>query len=180
MTPGQEKTVALVREKFPQAYLAHAEYRGQLSITIAGAANVAVLSALKADPDLQFVRLADLCGADYLGREEAERFAVVYHLHSFAHNLWVRVRAMVPERTPEIETLHGVWPCASWLEREAFDMYGIRFRNHPDLRRILMPEDYPAFPLRKDYPVRGLGERNGFRKYDPDEPAARPADGFHL
>ena len=169
MNAVEDKLVACLREKFPSEVLGTAEYRKQLAVTVKSGNILALLRCLKDDADLAFVRLADLCGADYLGRDEAERYAVVYHLHSFKHNLWVRIRAMVSERAAEIDTAREIWPCAEWLEREAFDLFGIRFRNHPDLRRILMPEDYPAHPLRKDYPLRGLGERNQFKVYNPNE-----------
>ncbi len=167
MNAVEEKVVARLKDRYPQHVLGHAEYRNQLAVTVKSDGIVPLLRSLKEDPELAFVRLVDLCGMDYLGRDEAERYAVAYHLHSFQHGLWIRIRALVPERPGEIDTLSGVWACAEWLEREAFDMYGIRFRGHPDLRRILMPDYYTAFPLRKDYPLRGQGERDRFKVYDP-------------
>lgn len=171
MNAVEEKVVAHLQERFPTQVLGHVHaYGKQLAVTVKSEGILALLLDLKNDPELSFVRLADLAGIDYLGRNEPERYAVVYHLHSFKHGTWVRIRALVPERPGEIDSAHAIWPCAGWLEREVYDMYGIRFRGHPDLRRILMPDDYPAHPLRKDYPLRGQGERNQFRVYDPAKP----------
>jgi NADH-quinone oxidoreductase subunit C len=94
--------------------------------------------------------LVDLTAVDYLG--ETPRFEVVYHLLSLKHNHRVRIKARVLESAPEIDTVISVWPAAGWMEREVWDLYGIRFRGHPDLRRILLYEEFEGHPLRKDYP----------------------------
>jgi NADH-quinone oxidoreductase subunit C len=101
---------------------------------------------------LRFLRemLTDLCAVDYLG--QTPRFEVVYHLHSVTRNHRVRVKARVAEDPCEIDTACDVWPSANWLEREVWDLYGIRFRGHPDLRRLLLYEEFEGHPLRKDYP----------------------------
>ena len=111
-------------------------------------ARAAVLSGL------DFDMLSDLCAADYLGYPDREgpRFEVVYHLLSSTHLHRVRVKAGVPEVPAQIDSCVEVWPAANWLEREVFDLYGIRFRNHPDLRRLLLYEEFEGHPLRKDYP----------------------------
>jgi len=109
-----------------------------------------VLRFLRDDPDCEFEMLTDLTAVDYLG--EAPRFEVVYHLYSVAKNHRLRVKARVPERPCEIDTAVDVWPSADWMEREVWDLYGIRFRGHPDLRRILLYEAFEGHPLRKDYP----------------------------
>jgi len=83
------------------------------------------------------------------------RFEVIYHLHSTERNNRLRLKVRVRENEPEVDSVTGVWRGANWYEREVFDMFGIRFRNHPDLRRILMPTDWEGYPLRKDYPVHG-------------------------
>lgn len=170
MTPLHEQVVKTLQARFPGAVLGTAEYCKQLAVTVAAGEIIPILRTLRDDAELGFTRLADLCGVDYLDRGEAERYGVIYHLHSLKHQLWIRIRALVPERHPELDTVVALWPCAEWLEREVWDLYGIRFRTHPDLRRILMPADYPAHPLRKDYPLRGLGERNQFKPYDPATP----------
>jgi len=109
-----------------------------------------VLHFLRDTPGLEFEMLVDLTAVDYLG--ETPRFEVVYHLLSLKHNHRVRIKARVLESAPEIDTVVSVWPSAGWMEREVWDLYGIRFRGHPDLRRILLYEEFEGHPLRKDYP----------------------------
>ncbi len=101
----------------------------------------------------EFVRLSAVTAVDWHPAEP--RFEVVYHLHSIERNRRVRVKCRLSGANPEIESVTGVWRGANWYEREVFDMFGIRFRNHPDLQRILMPVDWEGHPLRKDYPVHG-------------------------
>jgi NADH-quinone oxidoreductase subunit C len=101
----------------------------------------------------KFVRLSAVTAVDWHPAEP--RFEVVYHLHSIDRNQRVRVKCRLSGANPEIESVTGVWRGANWYEREVFDMFGIRFRNHPDLQRILMPVDWEGYPLRKDYPVHG-------------------------
>jgi NADH-quinone oxidoreductase subunit C len=109
-----------------------------------------VMRCLRDDPELAFDMLMDLTCVDYLGREP--RFEIVYHLYSLTKNHRLRVKAGVAEDAPEIETLCPLWPSANWMEREVWDLYGIRFVGHPDLRRILLYEEFQGHPLRKDYP----------------------------
>lgn len=111
---------------------------------------VEVCAFLRDDPDLLFDFAMDLTGVDYLGEEP--RFEVVYHLYSLARKHRVRIKARVPEDDPTIDSVVPVWVGMDWYEREAYDMYGIVFRGHPDLRRILMYESFEGHPLRKDYP----------------------------
>jgi NADH-quinone oxidoreductase subunit C len=106
--------------------------------------------ALRDTPSLRFDFLADVIGVDYLPREP--RYEVVYHLVSIANRLRLRLKVRVPDGG-SIPTVHRVWPAANWHEREVWDMFGIFVEDHPDLRRILMPEDWEGHPLRKDYPV---------------------------
>jgi NADH-quinone oxidoreductase subunit C len=105
---------------------------------------------LRDDTDCQFDMLTDVTAVDYLGEEP--RFEMVYHLYSVPKNKRLRVKARVGERAPEIATLCELWPSANWMEREVWDLYGIRFAGHPDLRRILLYEEFEGHPLRKDYP----------------------------
>ena len=102
----------------------------------------------------QFDMLADLCGAD-LGPEEDPRFEVNYHLFSTVHFGRVRLKVSLSEDDPHVNTVSGVWRTADWHERETFDMFGVIFDGHPDLRRILLPSDFDGHALRKDYPLRG-------------------------
>jgi len=109
-----------------------------------------VLRFLRDDADCDFAMLTDLCAVDHLG--ETPRFEVVYHLYSVTRNHRLRVKARVAEDACEIDTACDVWPSANWMEREVWDLYGIRFQGHPDLRRLLLYEEFEGHPLRKDYP----------------------------
>jgi NADH-quinone oxidoreductase subunit C len=129
-----------------------------------------VLSFLKAEPALGFDFLTDVTVVDHLRLESAEvreRFAVVYQLFSLGLGHRFEVKARVPEDDPSAPSVVDLWKSALWGEREAYDMYGVEFEGNPDLRRLLMPEDYPGFPLRKDYPLQGRGERDAFPQYRP-------------
>jgi NADH-quinone oxidoreductase subunit C len=109
-----------------------------------------ILAFLRDDPDLLFDFAMDLTGVDHLGEEP--RFEVVYHLYSLEKKHRVRIKARLPEDDPTVDSAVSVWPGLNWYEREAYDMYGIVFRNHPGLTRILMYEGFEGHPLRKDYP----------------------------
>jgi NADH-quinone oxidoreductase subunit C len=111
---------------------------------------VEVCKVLRDDPDLRFDLAVDLTGVDYLGEEP--RFEVVYHLYSIPKRHRLRIKARVPEDDPVIDSVVPVWPGMDWYEREAWDMYGIVFRGHPSLRRILLYDGFVGHPLRKDYP----------------------------
>jgi NADH-quinone oxidoreductase subunit C len=111
---------------------------------------VRICTFLRDDPELLFDFAMDLTGVDYLGEEP--RFEVVYHLYSLAKKHRVRLKARVPENDPVIDSVASVWPGLDWYEREAYDMYGIVFRGHSNLKRILMYEGFVGHPLRKDYP----------------------------
>ena len=121
---------------------------------------------------LEFDQLTDICGVDYAGygddggdRWQGERFAVVYHLLSYARNLRVRLRAQLPESNPSIDSVIDIWPAADWFEREAFDLYGIIFHGHPDLRRLLTDYGFIGHPFRKDFPLSGQVEM----RYDEEQ-----------
>ena len=107
---------------------------------------------LRDTADLEFNMLTDLTAVDYLDSATKPRFAVVYHLYSIRHKHRLRLKAGVPHEDPTVDTVCDIWRVANWLEREVWDMYGIRFNNHPDMRRILMYEEFVGHPLRKDYP----------------------------
>jgi NADH-quinone oxidoreductase subunit C len=124
---------------------------GELTLGIAAPKIASVSGFLKYDQ--QFVRLSSVSAVDrYPGQP---RFEVVYHLHSIAKNARLRLKVRLQGDAPEIESVTGVWRSAGWYEREVFDLFGIRFAGHPDLRRILMPDDWEGHPLRKDYPIAG-------------------------
>jgi NADH-quinone oxidoreductase subunit C len=128
---------------------------GELTVSAQAHRIVEVLTHLRDDRDLQFTQMMDLCGVDYPQRPK--RFDVVYHLLSMVKNRRVRVRIETDEATP-VPTVTGVYPCSDWFEREAFDMYGISFDGHPDLRRLLTDYGFQGHPLRKDFPMTGYVE----------------------
>ncbi|MFQ5895513.1 MAG: NADH-quinone oxidoreductase subunit C [Nitrospinota bacterium] len=156
--PGEDVVRALA-EAAPGALEERYDFKGredEVTLLIRRAEIVRVCQYLKEAPPFQFDFLTDLCGAHYL--DEERPFQVVYHLYSFPHNRRLRLKVKVGEDEP-VPSLTGVWGSANWFEREAYDLFGIRFQGHPDLRRILMPPDWPTHPLRKDYPLAGMGER---------------------
>lgn len=136
--------------------------RGELTIVVPARHIVRVLTYLRDDPALLFKELVDLCGVDWPEREQ--RFDVVYHLLSLHHNLRIRVKVRTDEFTP-VPSVVSVYPTAGWFEREAWDMYGILFEGHPDLRRILTDYGFDGHPLRKDFPLTGYVEL----RYDEEQ-----------
>ena len=143
--------------------------RGQLTLEIAAPDFVASATRLRDDKSLAFTELVDLIGVDYQGYDNTwagRRFAVVYNLLSITNNCRVRVRVFCPDDDfPSVETIIPVWPSANWYEREAFDLYGIVFQGHPDLRRILTDYGFMGHPFRKDFPISGYVEM----RYDPEQ-----------
>lgn len=122
---------------------------------------------LRDDPELGFSLFLDLAAADYLRYpvEQPGRYAVVYTLLSPSLAIKTQVKAWVPAQNPKLPSVSDLYAGANWTEREVWDLYGIEFTGHPDLKRILMPDDYEGHPLRKDYPLRGRGERGNFPVY---------------
>jgi NADH-quinone oxidoreductase subunit C len=137
-------------DRFPDAVRATHAFRGDATALVAAERIPDLLRCLRDDPDLAFEMLTDLTCVDYLGEEP--RFEVVYHLYSVAKNHRVRIKARVGEASPELPSAVAFYPSANWMEREVFDLYGVRFRGHPDLRRILLYDGFEGHPLRKDYP----------------------------
>ena len=128
------------------------EFRGETSFTIA-ASDLREIAKFCRD-DLSFDYLLDITSIDNFGEEP--RFEIVYHLYSMLHALHLRLKLKVSEEIGAVDTVSDIWPTANWHEREIYDMMGIKFNGHPDLRRILMWDGYPFFPLRKDFPLAGL------------------------
>jgi NADH-quinone oxidoreductase subunit C len=143
---------------------------GELTLTVQAAQYAQVAQTLRDDPTLGFEQLMDLCGADYSAFGDRPwqglRFASVVHLLSVSNNWRLRLRSFCPDDDfPVIPSLTSVWPAAGWYEREAFDLYGIVFEGHPDLRRILTDYGFVGHPFRKDFPVSGHVEM----RYDPEQ-----------
>jgi NADH-quinone oxidoreductase subunit C len=151
---------------------------GEVTLTIKAVGLIEAMTALRDRPQLRFEQLIDVCGVDYGSFGKAAwdgvpsasgahaRFAIVYHLLSLTHNWRLRVRAFADnDDMPVIESVINIWPSANWFEREAFDLYGIVFTGHPDLRRILTDYGFIGHPFRKDFPLSGNVEM----RYDPDQ-----------
>lgn len=143
---------------------------GELTIEVAAADYLAVMTTLRDAADLQFEEIIDLCGVDYSaygdGAWQGKRFAAVSHLLSIAHNWRLRVRVFAEDdEFPAVDSVTGVWTSANWFEREAFDLFGIAFVGHEDLRRILTDYGFIGHPFRKDFPISGHVEM----RYDPDQ-----------
>lgn len=155
MTITLQEIVDKVEKALPGAVLSHQIKLGELSLSIEKVSILKVLTYLKDEPTLGFRQLIDLCGVDYPEREE--RFDVVYHLLSHTQNLRIRLKVSVSAYST-IETCSYIFSTANWFEREAFDLFGIPFTGHPDLRRILTDYDFQGHPLRKDFPLSGFVE----------------------
>ena len=142
---------------------------GEITIVVKAGDLIAAATTLRDAPGLAFTQMTDLCGMDYSaygGNWEGARFAVVYHLLSMTQNWRVRLRVFAPEDDfPVVSSVIDVWPAANWYEREAFDLYGIIFEGHPDLRRLLTDYGFVGHPFRKDFPLSGNVEM----RYDPDQ-----------
>jgi|SRR5208283_3125343 len=130
------------------------EYRGELTIVVKKHDIVSVCLMLRDDSELCFDSMRDLCGADY--HRPDERFEIIYNLYSLKHHFRLRLKVRVDESDIHVPTVTGVWKTANWHERETYDMFGIIFDGHPDLRRIYMPEQFEYHPLRKDFPLMGI------------------------
>jgi NADH-quinone oxidoreductase subunit C len=146
------RAVVKLKEKFASSLIEVVEFRGEVTVTIKKEDLLAVLAFLK--QSLQYNLLTDVTAIDYLGKKE-ERFMMVYLLCSIPNKDRLRIKAAVSEGDCRIESASKVWATADWLEREVYDLFGITFDNHPDLRRILMTPDWEGHPLRKDYPLQG-------------------------
>ena len=174
-------TLPLVKEAFPEARFFATEFRGETTLVVPKDALYEVMRFLRDDERCAYDFLSDVVGIDYLnypqkaGQPEG-RFAVVYNLASYTHERRLYVKVLLdPSRDTRgaeddpalcVDSVTPLWAGAEWPEREVYDMLGIRFNGHPDHRRILLWEDYPAFPLRKDYPVTGRGERENYEVID--------------
>ncbi len=146
-----EKTVAALKDKFAAAIEHVVEFRGEVTVTVSPPAALAVLRFLKESPDLRYTFLADLTVRDQYPREP--RFEVIYQLREMTGYTPLRVKCAVPGGDPVLPTATGLFPNAGWYEREAFDLFGLTFTGHPDLRRLLLPEGWHGHPLRKDCPL---------------------------
>lgn len=148
-----------LKERFGESIKEIYESFGDYAVVIDKDNVVEVCRFLKEDPELQFNYLSDICGVDY--HPQTPRFEVIYHIYSIPFKHRIRLKCKVNEGE-EVMTVTGVWKTANWHERETYDMYGIVFKGHPDLRRIYLWEGFEGYPLRKDFPLRGYKD-----KYNP-------------
>lgn len=162
---------AKLTERFGSEAFRAESFRNNFRVFVAPERLVEALSLLKSE--CGFEALAELGATDYLNypgvQKSGRRFEVHYVLLNLTTNKRLVVKVGVDDPDPKLPSVVGIWLGADWMEREVFDMYGIRFSGHPDLRRILMPEEFSAFPLRKDYPLRGRGERHNFPRISRGE-----------
>lgn len=162
----------ILRAVFGERIVCLTEAFGEITIVIGKSDYLDVMKTLRDAPELQFQELIDLCGVDYAGYNnnpnglDGKRFAVVSHLLSLEFNCRLRVRVFAEgEQMPSVPSIIDIWPSANWFEREAFDLYGILFDGHPDMRRILTDYGFVGHPFRKDFPIQGYVEM----RYDEEQ-----------
>lgn len=170
MSKRIETLIATLQEILGERLLTVTAALGELTVTVRSDQLLPVCALLRDHERLRFEQLVDLCGMDYSeygeGAHEGPRFAVVYHLLSVSLNRRLRLRVFAPDDAfPVLESVIGLWSCANWYEREAFDLYGIMFTGHPDLRRLLTDYGFIGHPFRKDFPLSGNVEM----RYDPEQ-----------
>ena len=158
-----EQTLAQIKKNSPDPVLETTEFAGEQILHVKGQHILTVLTALKANG---FNFLADLTAIDNLTLGGYERFAVSYHLLCHQTGERLTVKAYIPEEKPSLPSVESLWKTADWQEREVFDLYGIKFEGHPNLIRIMNPDDFEGYPLRKDYPRLGRKERGDFPVVD--------------
>ncbi|MBT8491296.1 MAG: NADH-quinone oxidoreductase subunit C [Deltaproteobacteria bacterium] len=146
--------IKILSETLGQCIIEIESFNTEVTLIVDRRSILTVCDFLKNDPRFLFDFLSDCCGVDRF--PESPRYWVVYHIYSIAHNHRVSIKASLDDAKPVIDSVVSIWQSADWMERECYDMFGIEFRNHPDMRRILMPDDFQGFPLRKDFPLEGL------------------------
>jgi NADH-quinone oxidoreductase subunit C len=150
----KEKILERINPGFKDSIESVNEYRGELTLVVKKSEIARLSKLLHDDPELRFDSLRDVCGADY--SRPTDRFEVIYNLYSLKNLFRLRLKVRVDESDLHVPSVTGVWTAANWPERETYDMYGIFFDGHPDLRRIYMPEEFEFNPLRKDFPLMGI------------------------
>ena len=161
----------LLGGRFPEAVRAVSEFRGETTVIVDKERLRAVMTFMKENEETLYDLLVDLAGVDT--GSESPRFFVVYLLHSIKYNNRLRIKVPVAEGAA-LDTVSDIWRAADWMEREVYDMFGITFNNHPDLRRILLPDDFVGHPLRKEYPLKGDDFDKPFRVALEEEKGNQP------
>ncbi len=169
MSDSAQALAERVTQRFGDSIPACKVDRGEVTVEVVPEALLTVCAALRDEPELSFEQLIDICGVDYLeyGDEPwpGKRYAVVYHLLSIKHNRRLRLKVFVEGEQPRIDSVVQIWASANWFERETFDLFGVLFIGHPDLRRILTDYGFIGHPFRKDFPITGNVEM----RYDPEK-----------
>lgn len=157
LNPDDCVELRLIQENFPGAVVSTRLFRGEKTITVKKDNIVGIARLLRDTPETNYSYLSDVTAVDLLDimADDQPRFEIVYNLYSMGTFQRLRLKAQVDEDDPAIDTVESVWPSANWNEREVYDLFGITFNNHSDLRRILMPDDWVGHPLRKDFPIGG-------------------------
>ncbi len=143
-----------INGQFPELKIDTTDFRNELTLSFDKNFIIPVCKFLKSDPELEFLFCTDITAIDWAARKN--RFTVVYNIYSLKNNFRLRLKANVDESDCTIDSVTSVWKSANWQERETYDMYGIKFNTHPDLRRMYMPEEFEYHPLRKDFPLTGI------------------------
>lgn len=170
----QEKVRAILTGVNPGAIIEEVIFRDEVTFYVDKRWIVAMLRALKTDAGVRFNMLSDVTAVDYLNLEREPRFDVIYQIYSFELKQGLRLKAPVAEEDCRIDSICELWSGANFLEREIWDMFGIEFVNHPNLERLLMPENWKGHPLRKDFPIGG--SKSFYYKHDTFEYAGEPDD----
>lgn len=167
----EEKVREFLKSRFADAIIRETDFRKEQSFYIKPEALVPICEALLEDNELEVRYLADICSVDWLGHEEemGGRFEVVYNLYSLPHKYRFFLKVMLPGEDPEIASLTPLWNGANWTEREVWDLMGIKFTGHPDLRKVVTPEELEGHPLRRDYPLTYEVPKFTWNKDDPPE-----------
>jgi len=150
----KNEIIEKLSQAFPSAVITYEEFREELTLRLEAARLLAVLKFLKEDEGLKFEMCEDVTAIDEARKKN--RFTAVYHIYSFKHNFRLRVKSNVDDASCSIDSVTTIYRSAEWYERETYDMFGIKFNNHPDLRRMYMPEEFEYYPLRKEFPVLGI------------------------
>ena len=172
----KDKAESVIGSIDPQGLIESIIARGELTLVIDKARSAEIIQKLRDLPELSFTHLSDVTAVDYLNVAREPRFDVVYHLYSLENNHWIRLRVPVGEEPEQcrIDTITHLWRGAGFMEREAYDLFGIVFTGHEGLSRILMPDNWEGHPLRKDFPLGG--SKSFYYKQDSDEYAGEPND----
>lgn len=167
----EEKVKEFLREKFAEAIAAESKFRDQLSILVNKTNLFDICSSLKNNEELDFTFLMDVCAIDWLGQAEESdgRFEVFYNLYSLKNKFRLLIRVRLSGHDPEIDSLTSIWESANWLEREVFDLFGIEFTGHPNLIKIVTPDELKGHPLRKDYSLTYETPQFSHNKNEPPE-----------